>query len=85
MELKELSFLFSDAASGGVLEAPPGNADLPDTYTIAQAARLYGKELVGLWCRESLIHPVRMGGSGSKKMIDRLKIQAVARSFGHNK
>ena len=85
MELKELSFLFSDAASGGVLEAPLGNADLPDTYTIIQAIRVFGRDQVILWCRESLIHPVRMGGKGSKKMIDRLKIEAVARSFDFNK
>ncbi|MEJ2880413.1 hypothetical protein [Pedobacter sp. GR22-6] len=52
----------------------------PDTLTKAEAYRLYGKDKVRLWCSENLIHPVGMQGSGKKKFIDRLKLEAVARA-----
>ena len=53
---------------------------LPDTLTKAQAYRLYGKNNVDRWCKENLIHPVFQAGSGKKKFIDRLKLEAVARA-----
>ena len=52
----------------------------PDTLTKAEAYRLYGKDKVKLWCKENLIHPVGVLGSGKKKFIDRLKLEAVARA-----
>ncbi|NRF37575.1 hypothetical protein [Pedobacter foliorum] len=56
------------------------SGQVPDTLTKAEAYRLYGRDHVDRWCKENLIHPVVQAGSGKKKFIDRLKLEAVARA-----
>jgi hypothetical protein len=79
MILKDFSFLFRDAVTGGTDKELMASGQLPDTLTRAQAFRLYTRGNVERWISEGLIHPVSMGGSGKKKFIDRLKLEAVAR------
>ena len=50
-----------------------------DTVSRSQAFHLYGQPMVERWIADGLIHPVKVG-SGSKKIIDRLKLAAVARA-----
>jgi hypothetical protein len=80
MKLKHLSGLLNDAITIGADKALTESGQLSDTLTKAQAYRLYGRDNVDRWCKESLIHPVCLGGSGKKKFIDRLKLEAVARA-----
>lgn len=72
--------MLKDAITAGADKAMVEFGQLPDTLTKAQAYRLYGRDNVDRWCKENLIHPVCMAGSGKKKFIDRLKLQAVARA-----
>lgn len=80
MRLKELSFIMLDAVSKGADEALQATHVLPDTLTKAQAYGIYGRSNVDRWILEGLIHPVKKQNSGSKKFIDRLKLEAVARA-----
>ncbi len=72
--------MLKDAVVAGADKALAESAQLPDTLTKAQAYRLYGRDNVDRWCKENLIHPVVKAGSGKKKFIDRLKLEAVARA-----
>lgn len=80
MKLKELSFVLHEAVSKGTDEALQIANALPDTLTKAQAYRIYGRCDVDRWIQEGLIHPVRKQNCNSKKFIDRLKLEAVARA-----
>lgn len=80
MKTIHLSGLLKDAIPAGADKALTESTALPDTLTRAQAYRLYGSDNVDRWCQENLIHPVAMAGSGKKKFIDRLKLEAVARA-----
>lgn len=81
MKLKELSFLFKDTVVQGADKALIESGQLPDTLTKAQAFRLYGRSDVERWIAEGLIHPVKLRDISSKKFIDRLKLEAVARAW----
>lgn len=80
MNLKELGFLFKGAVSVGADKALTDSGQLPEALTKAQAFRRYGRTNVERWLKEGLICTTKLGGSGSKKMIDRLKLEAVARA-----
>lgn len=80
MKLKEFSFLLKDAVIDGTDKALIASGQLPDTVTKAQAFRLYGRSNVERWINEGLINPVKQSGNNSKKFIDRLKLEAVARA-----
>lgn len=80
MKLKELSFLFKDAVIDGTDKALMDSGQLPDTLTKAQAFRLYGRTNVERWIHEGLINPVKQRNNSSKKFIDRLKLEMVARA-----
>jgi hypothetical protein len=82
MKLKEFSFLLKDAVIGGTDEALAASGQLPDTLTRAQAFRLYGRTDIERWISEGLIHPVKQRDNSSKKFIDRLKLESVARAAG---
>jgi len=69
-----------DAVSKGTDEALYAANALPDTLTKAQAYGIYGRSNVDRWIQEGLIHPVKKQNSSSKKFIDRLKLEAVARA-----
>lgn len=84
MKLNEFSGLLGSAAAAGAGNAPAGSGEIPDTLTKAQAYRLYGRDVVDRWIREGLIHPVASRGSGRKRFLDRLKVEAVARSEGRS-
>jgi len=80
MTIIDLSGLLKEAITAGANKALVESGQLPDTLTKAQAYRLYGRVNVDRWCMENLIHPVVKAGSGKKKFIDRLKLEAVARA-----
>lgn len=80
MEQKESDFLVWGLM---VLAGDNSNASTdPSSETVSrsQAFLLYGRPVVESWIREGLIHPVKVG-SGSKKIIDRMKLAAVARAY----
>ncbi|MEJ2884185.1 hypothetical protein [Pedobacter sp. GR22-6] len=78
--LKRLSGLLTEEITTGAEKEPLDSGQMSDTLSKSQAYRLYGRDNVDRWCKESLIHPVSLGGSGKKKFIDRLKLEAVARA-----
>lgn len=80
MKLKEFSFLLKDSVTGGTDKALMASGQLPDTLTKAQAFRLYGRSNVERWISEGLVNLVKQRGNSSKKFIDRLKLEAVARA-----
>lgn len=80
MKLKEFSFLLKDAVIGGTDKALMESGQLPDTVTKAQAFRLFGRSNVERWIAEGLVNPVKQRGNSSKKFIDRLKLESVARA-----
>ena len=80
MKLKEFSFLLKDAVIDGIDKALIGSGQLPDTLTKAQASRLYGRTNIERWISEGLINPVKQRDNSSKKFIDRLKLESVARA-----
>lgn len=80
MKLKEFSFLLKDAVIGGTDNALIASGQLPDTLTKAQAFRQYGRSNVEHWISEGLINPVKQRGYNSKKFIDRLKLESLARA-----
>jgi len=80
MIIRDISGLLKEAVTAGANKALAESGQLPDTLTRAQAYRLYGRNNVDRWCKEKLIHPVARAGSGKKKFIDRLKLEAVARA-----
>ncbi|MNL49023.1 hypothetical protein D3C87_1719260 [compost metagenome] len=80
MKLKEFSFLLKEAVLDGTNDALMATGQLPDTLTKAQAFRLYGRSNIERWLSEGLINAVKHRGNSSKKFIDRLKLEAVARA-----
>ena len=80
MKLKEFSFLLKDAVIDGTDKTLMASGQLPDTLTKAQAFRLHGRSNVERWISEGLINPVKQRGNSSKKFIDRLKLESVARA-----
>jgi hypothetical protein len=82
MKLKEFSFLLTDAVIEDNDNTLIASGQLPDTLTKAQAFRLYGRTNIERWISEGLIHPVKQHGNSSKKFIDRLKLESVARAAG---
>lgn len=80
MILKEFSALLKDAVLGGTDKALKESGQLPDTLTKAQAFRLFGRSNVERWIAEGLVNPVKQRGNSSKKVIDRLKLESVARA-----
>jgi hypothetical protein len=80
MTLKEFSFLLKDAVIDGTNKALIESGQIPDTLTKAQAFRLFGRSNVERWISEGLVNPIKQRGNSSKKFIDRLKLESVARS-----
>lgn len=82
MNLKELGGLFKGVVSAGADKALADSGALPDALTKAQAYHRYGRNNVERWLKEGLIATTKFGPS-SKRTIDRLKLEAVARASNH--
>ncbi|HKG05348.1 MAG TPA: hypothetical protein VKB19_02765 [Pedobacter sp.] len=80
MKLNNLNLLKSEVLLCSRADAMAGSGELTETLTKAQAFRLYSRGAVEGWLSEGLIHACRLNCGGSKKSIDRLKLEAVARA-----
>lgn len=79
MNLKELGHLFKASVSVGADKALTDSGALPETLTKSQAYHRFGRNNVERWMKEGLVHTTKYGPS-SKRTIDRLKLEAVARA-----
>lgn len=80
-----------DAAEIAAQKVLVATGNLKPFLTQIQAYKMYGRGTVDRWIKEGLITPIKDGAATSRVRIDRLQIEAVARTsnrasyFEHSK
>lgn len=69
-----------DTAELGAKKALQSAGLLKPYLSVSECNRIYGRAVVERWIREELIKPIKDGNASAKTRIDRIKIEAVAKS-----
>lgn len=80
MKLKEFYHMLMISATVGVDKALAKDGGLSADITKAEAYRLYGRCEVDRWIAEGLILPAKVDGKASKKLLDRITLERIARN-----
>ncbi|PYF74574.1 hypothetical protein [Pedobacter nutrimenti] len=78
MKLKDLFYLLKNATEQGVNNALLECGQLQEHLSKAEAYRLFGRGNVDRWISEGLISPIQSKERGSRKSLDRNKLEAIA-------
>ncbi|SHM93142.1 hypothetical protein [Mucilaginibacter sp. OK098] len=78
MEIEDLSLLMLNAVNSGVAKAVAESGVITPFISKADAYRIYGRSNVDRWLTEHLIAPLSAPGKGSKRFLDRIKLDCVA-------
>lgn len=69
-----------DAAEMGAQKALIEVGLLKPYFKLREAQRRYGEAIVNRWIREGLITPIKDGGRTASVRIDRMQIEAIAKT-----
>lgn len=69
-----------DAANIGAMKALAQVGLLKPYMKLREAQRMYGEAIVNRWIREDLIQPIKDGNRTASVRIDRIQIDAVAKT-----
>lgn len=69
-----------DAANIGAIKALSEIGAIKPFLKLREAQRLYGTSVVNRWIKEGLINPIKDGNRTASVRIDRVQIEAVART-----
>ena len=69
-----------DAAEMGSLKTMMLLGKLNPFIKLKEAQKMYGASVVNRWIKEGLIQPIKDGPNNASVRIDRLRIEAVAKS-----
>ena len=78
MNIEEISLLMLNAVNTGVANAVAGNRVISPVISKADAYRIYGRSNVDRWLTEHLITPLTTPRKGSKRFLDRTKLDGIA-------
>lgn len=78
MKIEDLSLLMHNAVQAGVAKAVAESGAISPVISKADAYRIYGRSNVDRWLTEHLISPLNTPGKGSKRFLDRIKLDGVA-------
>jgi len=78
MKIEDLSLLMHNAVNAGVAKAVAESGAISPVISKADAYRIYGRSNVDRWLTEHLITPLTTPGKGSKRFLDRTKLDGVA-------
>jgi hypothetical protein len=70
-----------DAAKMGATAALAEAGITKPFLKLCEAHRLYGRSVVDRWIKEGLVKPLKDGNRNAGVRIDRIKIEAVARTY----
>ena len=80
LDLLTLKQLLQDAAELGGMKALTGAGVLKPYLSQSEAGRIYGRANVERWIKERLIIPIKDGPASAKVRLDRVKLEAIAKS-----